>query len=58
VVAIVMMASNAPASKAQTIHPGPAPTGNPAAKLLSPVAQHGLDRPFMLMGSPGGTEAR
>jgi hypothetical protein len=28
-------------------------TGNATGKHLSPVAQHGLNRPFMLMGSPG-----
>jgi dienelactone hydrolase len=28
-------------------------TQNPTGKHLSPVAAHGLNRPFMLMGSPG-----
>jgi len=28
-------------------------TGNPTGKHLSTVARHGLDRPFLLLGSPG-----
>jgi hypothetical protein len=83
VVAVVMMASSAPPSRAQTVHPQLAPTRlarlarlqtmhedprikagldidgtleyteNLTGKHLSPVALPGLNRPFMLMGSPG-----